>query len=256
MAMRQAAAKKLVPMSVAEGVMLSESIEVVPAEVPVLTAAMADRVLSSLDGDRLRPLYVAMLGLGLRFGEARALVWTDVGLDERSVRIRHSLGRVGGEWILGDTKQHADVTLALPTVVVAAIREQRRIQATERLAAGTLWTTTTARLERPRRRGRSVVTEIELGGLVFTRPGGGPLHNATIAAATRRLCKVAGIPAMTTHEFCRHGAATLLRQAGASLDEIRELLRHSQIATTQRYAHVAPELRRATADRMDGLLGN
>lgn len=60
---------------------------------------------------------------------------------------------------------------------------------------------------------------------------------------------------MTTHVLCRHGAATLLRQAGATLDEIRDLLRHRQIATTQRYAHVAPEMRRATADRMDGLLG-
>lgn len=255
MAMRQAAAKKLVPMSVAEGVMLSEPIEVVPAEVPILTPAMADQVLTTLEGDRLRPLYVAMLGMGLRFGEARALAWADVDFDAASVRIRHSLGRVSGEWILGDTKQHADVTLALPAVVATALREQRRIQATERLAAGSMWETTTARLERARRRGRSVTTEVELDDLVFTRPAGGPLHNSTIAAATRRLCKVAGIPAMTTHEFCRHGAATLLRQAGASLDEIRELLRHRQIVTTQRYAHVAPELRRATADRMDGLLG-
>jgi integrase len=196
-----------------------------------------------------------MLGLGLRFGEAGGLSWTDVDLDERTVRIRHSLGRVNAEWILGDTKQHADVTLALPAVVVAALKEQRRIQATERLAAGSLWDVTTARLERPLRRGRSVTTTIELDDLVFTRPAGGPIHNSTIAAHTRQLCEVAGIPAMTTHEFCRHGAATLLRRAGASLDEIRELLRHRQMVTTQRYAHVAPELRRATADRMDGLLG-
>jgi hypothetical protein len=41
-AMRAAAAKRLIPMSVAEGVMLSEPIGVVPAEVPVLTPTTAD----------------------------------------------------------------------------------------------------------------------------------------------------------------------------------------------------------------------
>ncbi|MGI9017612.1 MAG: tyrosine-type recombinase/integrase [Euzebya sp.] len=254
-AMRAAAAKRLVPMSVADAVSLSESVQVVPSEVPVLTPMMAEQVLDLLKGDRLRPLYITMLGLGLRFGEAGALSWADVDLDSGTARIRHSLGRVHGQWIHGDTKQHADVTLALPAVVVSALREQRRIQAEERLAAGPLWTAAVAQLERPRRRGRTVTDRIELDDLVFTTPGGGPIHNSTIAARTRQLCLDAGIPPMTTHEFCRHGAATLLRQAGASLDEIRELLRHRQIVTTQRYAHVAPELRRATADRMDGLLG-
>jgi integrase len=216
---------------------------------------MAERALALLDGDRLRPLYITMLGLGLRFGEAAALAWSDVDLDEATARIRHSLGRLGGQWVLGDTKQHADVTLALPTVVVAALREQRRTQAEERLAAGPAWEIADALLDRPRRRGRTVTDRVVLDDLVFTRPEGGPIHNRTIAARTKDLCAAARIPPMTTHEFCRHGAATLLRQAGATLDEIRELLRHRQMVTTQRYAHVAPELRRATAERMDGILG-
>lgn len=136
MATRAAGAKKLVPTSVAEVVRMSEPIDVVPEEVAILTPVHAERALAALAGDRLRPLYLTMLGLGLRFGEAAALSWADLDLDVASARIRHGLGREHGEWILGDTKQHAAVTLALPAVVVAGLREQRRIQAEERLAAG------------------------------------------------------------------------------------------------------------------------
>ena len=114
MAMRAAAAKKLVPASVAEAVMMSESVEVVPAEVPILTPAMAERVLTALEGDRLRPLYIAMLGLGLRFGEASALSWADVDLEHGTARIRHSLGRVKREWILGRTRGRTSAPTPAP----------------------------------------------------------------------------------------------------------------------------------------------
>lgn len=60
---------------------------------------------------------------------------------------------------------------------------------------------------------------------------------------------------MTQRDFARHGAATLLRRAGATLEEVRDLLRHRNVTTTEIYSHVTEELRRVTADRMDQLLG-
>ncbi|MDP8970334.1 MAG: hypothetical protein M3N52_07545 [Actinomycetota bacterium] len=54
-------------------------------------------------------------------------------------------------------------------------------------------------------------------------------------------------PARTDEARC----ATLLRQQGASLEDVRDLLRHARITTTEIYAHVTDELRRETAQRLD-----
>lgn len=41
-------------------------------------------------------------------------------------------------------------------------------------------------------------------------------------------------------------------RAGASLPEIREVLGHSTVKMTERYAHVAPEQVRATVEKIKG----
>ena len=60
---------------------------------------------------------------------------------------------------------------------------------------------------------------------------------------------------MRFHDL-RHGAASLLLAQGVSLREIMEILGHSQISlTANTYAHVAPELKREAAARLDALFG-
>jgi site-specific recombinase XerD len=52
----------------------------------------------------------------------------------------------------------------------------------------------------------------------------------------RTLMKLAGITDFTRHDL-RHDAATNLVESGASLIEVRDILGHSDIRMTQRYAH-------------------
>ncbi len=61
-----------------------------------------------------------------------------------------------------------------------------------------------------------------------------------------RIRKKAGIPDVRIHDL-RHNFASLLINAGRSLYEVQKLLGHSQLATTQRYAHLTQNtLRDAT----------
>jgi integrase len=68
-------------------------------------------------------------------------------------------------------------------------------------------------------------------------------------------CKAAGIENFRVHDL-RHTCAAWLVSAGAPLIEVRELLGHSTVAMTERYAHLAPENVRAAVQRLDGLQVN
>ncbi|WP_370325257.1 tyrosine-type recombinase/integrase [Euzebya sp.] len=205
-------------------------------EPPLVDTTTAAAVLGQLAGDRDLRLIIVTLALGLRISETLGLTWDDIDLDAGTIRIHAQLERRDGVWQLKDrTKGKNDVTLALPKVASAALREQRAAQAAERLAAGDLWA--------------------DQLGLVFTRADGQPVWSTLIVKKIGRACEAAGVERMTTHQFTRHGHATLLRLAGANLDDIREQLRHSQTSTTERYAHVLPEVRRRTAGLIDDVLG-
>jgi site-specific recombinase XerD len=53
-------------------------------------------------------------------------------------------------------------------------------------------------------------------------------------------CKRAGISDYVPHDL-RHTFASWLVQKGVSLYEVRDILGHSSIKLTERYAHLAPE---------------
>jgi site-specific recombinase XerD len=65
----------------------------------------------------------------------------------------------------------------------------------------------------------------------------GPLHTNTIISIVRRACQRVAIPPFGPHRL-RHAVACDLLSLGASLEEIGQLLRHSEQATTAQYAKV------------------
>jgi site-specific recombinase XerD len=65
----------------------------------------------------------------------------------------------------------------------------------------------------------------------------GPLSGKSVSAIVKRAGRRAGLAAVTAHRL-RHGAATGLLRAGASLPEVAQVLRHASMLNTARYARV------------------
>lgn len=72
---------------------------------------------------------------------------------------------------------------------------------------------------------------------------------ANIRTAFASACRKAGIEDFHPHDL-RHTCATWLVQAGATIREVAELLRHADIQMTMRYAHLSPDNVRSAVERL------
>jgi integrase/recombinase XerD len=66
---------------------------------------------------------------------------------------------------------------------------------------------------------------------------GGAMSRYAVGAVVRDACRRAGVPRVACHQL-RHTAASAMLQAGASLEEIGQVLRHRERRTTAIYARV------------------
>ena len=90
------------------------------------------------------------------------------------------------------------------------------------------------------------------------RAAGPLLHNRrwhrystrTIQRWALRIARDAGLTKHVTPHKWRHTYATELLRRGADVLEIRDLLGHSSVATTQIYAHTVPERLRGAVERL------
>ena len=76
------------------------------------------------------------------------------------------------------------------------------------------------------------------GELVFCQVDGSPYNQSMARWPLRRFCKRAGLRSVQWHVL-RHTAASHWVMRGASLKAVQDLLGHSTIQMTMRYAHLA-----------------
>ncbi len=219
---------------------------IVREEVRPLSPEQARTFLAAVAGDRMEGLYTTAIALGLRQGEALGLRWGDVSLDEATLSVRVALsqlpkavrpegGRRGTRYALVEPKtRRSRRTLVMPDLVVRALREHRRRQLEERLAAGARW------------RGS--------WDLVFTTPIGTPLDTRNVTKAFQRALEEAGLPRQRFHDL-RHCAASLMVAQGIHPRTVMETLGHATVSMSMdTYSHIGGELQRDAAKRMDALL--
>ncbi|GGS73406.1 site-specific integrase [Planobispora rosea] len=185
--------------------------------------------------DPMYPVYVLVLVLGLRLGEALGLRWEDVDLGNAEMTIGWQLQRVAGQLLHRQTKTDAsDATLPFPEIVTTALRARRRAHDVAREAAGDSWQET---------------------GLVFTTASGRPVEPSNFRRSFARACDRAGVRKVNVHAT-RKTCASLLVALDVHPRVAMQILRHSQISVTMNiYSEVSSEETRKAlkklGDRLD-----
>jgi integrase len=88
---------------------------------------------------------------------------------------------------------------------------------------------------------------------VFPAPLGADQMVAPLKRGWKAICKTAGIDGTRVHDL-RHSYASFLVNSGLSLPIIGRLMGHVQVATTQRYAHLADDPLRAATERVGAIV--
>jgi integrase len=177
-----------------------------PPVTDFLTSEEAERLLAHADGIDYEMILMA-LRTGLRQGELRGLQWEAIDWENRILTVRHSLCRYTRSLTSPKSNRERHVPLA---------HELYELLST-------------------RRRG---------SGYVFTNEAGRPFPQYTHLRCLRRVQARARLRKIGWHTL-RHTFASHLATK-VSLRTVQELLGHSTITMTMRYAHVAaPDLRAA-----------
>lgn len=200
-----------------------------------LDQEQTEALLRASRGTRIEGIVTVAVATGLRRGEVLGLHWDQVDLDARTLTVAGTLKRLPKAGLVLDTPKTASGTrtIALPDLVVVALRDERRRQAENRLRAGDEWQDT---------------------GYAFTSAIGTPIDPRNLTTYFHAVTKTAGLGQIRFHAL-RHTAATLMLSNGVSLEVISKTLGHASYAiTADIYAKVSPDLQRTAADTMDGLL--
>lgn len=163
-----------------------------------------------------------LLGVGCRIGEALAIAWDSVDLDQRTVALDYTLVRVKGRPLLrkGTKTAAGERTLPLPAFVVAILRRRATTRFT--LRAG----------YRPPADAKVMDLVAPLGGVpVFPDTRGGWRDPSNTQRAFRD-ARGEDFDWVSSHTF-RKTAATFLDGSGLPARLIADQLGHAQVSLTQ-----------------------
>ena len=163
-----------------------------------------------------------LIASGIRAGELSALYWEDINLETGMLFIRHTLVRVGGEYIRQEPKTDDSTRrIVLPEYIVDLLKRHRAEQAKRRLRSAGTW----------------INPE-----LVFTNQSGGFYLGGNINNKLKRVIAGTGLPQnLHLHSF-RHTHASLLINSDVAARVIADRLGHSTTKTTlDTYSHVFAE---------------
>jgi integrase len=185
------------------------------------------------DNDLLYPLWVLIIVLGLRKGEALGLIWPeddgdwpDAAEDTAEIALEWQLQRVGGKPLTHKQQLKADGstdTLPLPPIAVTALRLARQNQQKARNCG---WP--------------SVCICGDAHTLVLTTRNGRPIEPRNINRAFDIRCTRAGVRRITIHDT-RRTCGSLLAALDVHPRVAMQILRHSRIAITMEIYTQVPD---------------
>lgn len=176
----------------------------------------AASLLSLLKADCIDTHDICLLSLlaGLRLGECLSLVWADVNLDDGTIFVK-------------DTKTRRD----RHAYVIAELREMFRRRLNGQAKSAPVFANALGQVPNYSHLWKTFTWAVNQLGL-----------NDGITDRRQKL---------VIHS-CRHTFASWLVQSGKPLYTVSQLMGHSNIAMTMRYAHSAPDTQRAAAMGLEG----
>lgn len=182
-----------------------------PAKFDFLSFDEAERLVTAAERE-WRPMIIVALKTGLRLGELLGLEWDAVDLAAGRLVVRQAVAR--GRLDTPKSGEPREVPLCGGAVDALAAHRHLR------------------------------------GPFVFCRADGGMLVRDEARPPLHRACRRAGLRRIGWHVL-RHTFASHLVMRGAQLKAVQEMLGHSTIEMTMRYAHLSPEVARNSVSLLD-----
>ena len=159
---------------------------------------------------------------GIRAGELSVLYWEDINLETGMMFIRHTLVKVGGEYVRQEPKT-IDSTrrIILPEYITGLLKKHKALQTERRFKLGTAW---------------------KDKNLVFTNLSGGFYLGTNMNNKLKRIIAGTDLPQDLHLHSMRHTHASLLINSDVAARVIADRLGHSTTKTTlDTYSHVFAE---------------
>lgn len=165
------------------------------------------------------PVTLALL-LGLRRGECLGLRWSDIDIENKTIKIRQNLEYVSGKYYFKEPKTINSIRdIAIPDILVDYLKEHKKWQNEMKLRSGGYWDN----------ENNLVCTKLKNGDKV--KPN-------YLSDEFRRFLIKNNLPVIRFHDL-RHTNATLMLAAGISSKVAQTRLGHSNISITlDLYSHV------------------
>ena len=183
-----------------------------PARTDYLSPDESELLLNHSEGV-VHELILTALRTGMRQGELKGLQWSAIDWENRSLVVRHSLD--DRMKMLVTPKSNRERHIPLDVDVYELLFKRKR---------GT--------------------------GYVFLDKDNEPFEYHRLARRLENVCESAGLRKIGWHTL-RHTFASHLAMRGVPLPAVQELMGHSHIVTTMRYAHVAPSTLRVAIDMLN-----
>lgn len=173
-----------------------------PTKFDFLMPEEAHKLADAAEGQWQMMILLALL-TGLRQGELLALKWQDINIEKRFLVVRDNIFR-GQE---GSPKSNKDRVVPLNVSVIESLISLKRSNSQ----------------------------------YVFANENGKPLTDNMCKHPLERAWEKAGLRRVGWHVL-RHTFASHLVQNGTSIMEVQRYLGHADVRTTQRYAHLNPNI--------------
>ena len=232
-ALQQAVSLQYIPSNPCDLIQLPK---VVKPDLKTLNEAEINCFLKEIQGSDYETILKVALFTGMRLGEIMGMTWDRIDFEQGTLLIDRQLifeTKKGGKYLFAPTKTDRIRKLRPAPFVMSILKERRKQQIEDRLAAGDLW------------------SEGDFSGLVFTNRFGQHFGRNSVSRSASRAARAIGVPGFRFHDL-RHSYAVSSIRAGDDMKTISSNLGHSTVALTMDvYAAYTSDMAKDSADRME-----